>query len=68
LFEEAFPTKELKDAAMDSQPLKRAGRPIDVAYLVTYLASGESYFTSGTSQLIDGALTFDASGVAAKLD
>ncbi|MHC5534534.1 SDR family NAD(P)-dependent oxidoreductase [Priestia megaterium] len=68
LFEEAFPTKEAKDAAMASQPLKRVGRSIDVAYLVAYLASDESYFTSGTSQLIDGALNVDGSRVAAKLD
>ncbi|RAS77242.1 SDR family NAD(P)-dependent oxidoreductase [Priestia endophytica] len=67
MLEEAFPTKEIKEASIASQPLKRMGRPIDVAHLVAYLASDESYFTSGTSQLIDGALNVDASSSAAKL-
>jgi NAD(P)-dependent dehydrogenase (short-subunit alcohol dehydrogenase family) len=68
LFEESFPTQEAKDAAMASQPLKQVGRPIDVAYPVSYLASDEFYFTSGTSQLIGGALIIEGSGVAAQLD
>jgi NAD(P)-dependent dehydrogenase (short-subunit alcohol dehydrogenase family) len=56
MVDEAFPDDALK-AAADAQPLGRLGRPIDVAYLVLYLASDESWFTTGTSQIIDGGLS-----------
>ena len=59
MVEEAFPTKADMDAAAAMQPLKRFGRPIDVAYLVAYLASDEAWFTTGTSQIIDGGLSVE---------
>lgn len=57
MVDEAFPDDDAMRAAADAQPLKRLGRPIDVAYLVLYLASDESWFTTGTSQIIDGGLS-----------
>lgn len=40
-----------------SQPIKRMGEPDDVAALVTFLASDESEWLTGTAQVIDGGLT-----------
>jgi NAD(P)-dependent dehydrogenase (short-subunit alcohol dehydrogenase family) len=57
MVDEAFPTREAMDEVAAAQPLRRMGRPIDVAYLVLYLASDESWFTTGTSQIIDGGLS-----------
>ncbi|MFM9277466.1 SDR family NAD(P)-dependent oxidoreductase [Paenibacillus jiagnxiensis] len=68
MVEDAFPDQESMDAAVASQPLGRMGRPVDVAYLVVYLASDEAYFTTGTSQLIDGGFNVQASGSTAKID
>ena len=36
------------------QPMGRLGRPDEIAALAVYLASDESAFTTGTTQLIDG--------------
>ncbi|TAL83839.1 MAG: SDR family oxidoreductase [Candidimonas sp.] len=36
------------------QPIGRVGRPQEIAALALYLASDESSFTTGTSQIIDG--------------
>ena len=36
------------------QPVGRLGKPEEIAYLAIYLASDESAFTTGTSQIIDG--------------
>ena len=38
-------------------PVRRAGRPIDIAYGALYLASDESTFVTGTALVIDGGLT-----------
>jgi NAD(P)-dependent dehydrogenase (short-subunit alcohol dehydrogenase family) len=38
-------------------PVRRAGRPIDIAYGAVYLASDESTFVTGTALVIDGGLT-----------
>lgn len=67
MVDEAFPDKAAMDAVAQAQPLRRMGRPIDVAYLVVYLASDESYFTTGTSQIIDGGLSV-MGGVSPKLE
>lgn len=54
-------TESLTDAqiviASDSVPIKRVGETSDVALLVTYLASDESGFTTGSEHVIDGGLT-----------
>ena len=57
MVDQAFPTREAMEEVAAAQPLLRVGRPIDVAYLVVYLASDESWFTTGTSQIIDGGLS-----------
>lgn len=67
MVDEAFPDKASMDAVAEAQPLRRMGRPIDVAFLVVYLASDESYFTTGTSQIIDGGLSV-MGGVSPKLE
>lgn len=40
-----------------SQPIQRMGEPEDVAAVVTFLASDESAWLTGTAQVIDGGLT-----------
>ena len=40
-------------------PLKRPGRPEDIAYGVIYLASDESSYVTGTELVIDGGTTAD---------
>ena len=45
---------EVRKAFIDRQPIGRLGKPEEVAYLAVYLASGESSFTTGTAQIIDG--------------
>jgi cyclopentanol dehydrogenase len=55
--EERFtdPAVEAKAAAV--YPVRRSGRPIDIAYGALYLASDESTFVTGTALVIDGGLT-----------
>jgi NAD(P)-dependent dehydrogenase (short-subunit alcohol dehydrogenase family) len=38
-------------------PVRRAGRPLDIAYGALFLASDESTFVTGTALVIDGGLT-----------
>jgi NAD(P)-dependent dehydrogenase (short-subunit alcohol dehydrogenase family) len=45
---------ELNEAVIASTPMKRGGRPIDVAYGCLYLASDESSYVTGTELVIDG--------------
>lgn len=37
-------------------PLGRVGEPIDIAKLALFLASDDSDYISGTSNIIDGAM------------
>ncbi|QHB28809.1 short-chain dehydrogenase/reductase family oxidoreductase [Pseudomonas monteilii] len=67
MVDEAFPNQAAMDAVAAAQPLKRLGKPIDVAYLVVYLASDEAYFTTGTAQNIDGGLSV-MGGVSPQLE
>ncbi len=39
---------------VERQPMGRLGTPDEIAHLAVYLASDESAFTTGTTQLIDG--------------
>ena len=54
-------SKERLDRARDmigqSQPIARMGEPEDVASVAVFLASDESAWMTGTSQVIDGGLT-----------
>lgn len=67
MLDEVWPTKESFDEALAVQPLGRFGSAMDVAYLVLYLASDESRFTTGASEVIDGGLSVQG-GVAPVLE
>ena len=41
----------------NSQPLARTGEPADIAAAVTWLASDDSQWVTGTTQIVDGGLT-----------
>lgn len=45
------------EADMKKYPLKRYGKPEEVAYAIIYLLSDASSFTTGASLVIDGGLT-----------
>jgi NAD(P)-dependent dehydrogenase (short-subunit alcohol dehydrogenase family) len=45
------------DRNIQVYPVRRGGRPIDIAYGALYLASDESTFVTGTALVIDGGLT-----------
>lgn len=45
---------EAREQFVARQPIGRIGRAEEIAYLAIYLASDESSFTTGTSQIIDG--------------
>ena len=45
---------EVRDMFVARQPIGRIGKPEEIAQLAVYLASDESSFTTGTSQIIDG--------------
>jgi NAD(P)-dependent dehydrogenase (short-subunit alcohol dehydrogenase family) len=45
------------DRNIQMYPVRRGGRPIDIAYGALYLASDESTFVTGTALVIDGGLT-----------
>ncbi len=45
---------EVRDMFVARQPIGRIGKPEEIAHLAVYLASDESAFTTGTSQIIDG--------------
>ncbi|HVC32050.1 MAG TPA: SDR family oxidoreductase [Chloroflexota bacterium] len=48
---------EAYERAVQVYPVRRGGRPIDIAYGALYLASDESTFVTGTALVIDGGLT-----------
>ncbi len=47
----------LLQAYLDSTPLHRAGKPIDIAYMALYLASDEAAFVTGGVFVVDGGVT-----------
>ena len=47
----------LREERLNRIPLRRIGRPEDVAYGVLYLASDESSFVTGSELVIDGGTT-----------
>ncbi|WP_296744858.1 SDR family oxidoreductase, partial [Mesorhizobium sp.] len=47
-------TDGMTDALADRIPLRRIGKPADVAALVSYLASDDASFMTGESLTIDG--------------
>lgn len=46
-----------KEKLLDWYPVRRLGRPEDIAYLAVYLGSDESTFVNGATLVIDGGLT-----------
>lgn len=48
---------EVEVAFVARQPMGRVGRATEIAALAVYLASDESAFTTGTTQVIDGGLS-----------
>jgi 2-keto-3-deoxy-L-fuconate dehydrogenase len=47
-------TDKARTMFIERQPMGRLGTPDEIAHLAVYLASDESRFTTGTTQLIDG--------------
>lgn len=47
----------IEQVASQAQPVKRAGRPEDIAAAVAYLSSDDAAFVTGTSILVDGGMT-----------
>ena len=52
---EAVPEKK-RQALLEAIPLRRAGRPEEVAAAVLYLASDAAAYVTGTSLRVDGGL------------
>lgn len=50
-------TKEDLDVERQQYPLKRFGRPEEVAYGIVYLLSDASGFTTGAELVMDGGFT-----------
>src|SRR5215831_6782929 len=48
---------EVRKGFIERQPMKRIGKPEEIAALVVYLASDESAFTTGQIHVIDGGWT-----------
>ena len=53
---------QVQAAFVARQPMGRVGRVEEIAALAVYLASDESSFTTGTSQIIDGGCPIDVAG------
>ena len=49
-------SKEMKDQIRQQIPLKKLGRPQDVAQTVTFLASDNSAYITGQTIQVDGGL------------
>lgn len=47
----------LDEMMAGSQPLPRAGKPLDIAYAATYLGSDEAGFVTGAQFAVDGGLS-----------
>ena len=50
-------SQRLLDAYLQSTPLHKAGKPIDVAYMALFLASDEAAFVTGGTFVVDGGVT-----------
>ena len=48
--------EELKQQAIESTPLRRMGRPEEIAYAVAFLVSDEASFITGETLTVDGGL------------
>jgi NAD(P)-dependent dehydrogenase (short-subunit alcohol dehydrogenase family) len=50
----SHPDPEAREEQVRLTPLRRLGKPIEVAYGVLFLASDEASFITGTELVIDG--------------
>lgn len=57
ILDELYPSEEAKIALVSEIPVRRLGRPADVAEMVTFLASPESGYINGQVILLDGGRT-----------
>jgi NAD(P)-dependent dehydrogenase (short-subunit alcohol dehydrogenase family) len=57
IFDESLITDEQLEADAQRYPMKRFGRPEEVAYGIIYLLSEASSFVTGSSLVIDGGFT-----------
>ena len=55
--EPVFQSRELTEAFMRVIPLKRAGRPEEVASVALFLASDEASYITGSNIIVDGGVT-----------
>ncbi|AHF14199.1 SDR family oxidoreductase [Niabella soli] len=51
-----IPFEEYKKLALDTIPMRRLGRPKEMADLITFLASDKASYITGTNMAIDGGL------------
>ena len=56
-----FENKELLDALLENIPLKRIGKPEDVAGAAVFLASSDADYVTGASIFVDGGLLWNYS-------
>jgi NAD(P)-dependent dehydrogenase (short-subunit alcohol dehydrogenase family) len=60
LREEAIDPDLLRTGMANTQPIPRAGEPLDIANAALWLASDESSFVTGQSIVVDGGLSIEA--------
>ncbi len=51
------PDEEWKRWKIDSLPMRRLGRPIEIAWAYVYLASDEAAYVTGATLVVDGGLS-----------
>jgi NAD(P)-dependent dehydrogenase (short-subunit alcohol dehydrogenase family) len=49
-------SQRLLQAYLESTPLHKAGKPLDIAYMALYLASDEAAFVTGGVFVVDGGV------------
>ena len=57
--ERAIPAKEMMEATVNTIPLKRIAKPIEIAHPIAFLLSSEASFITGASLVVDGGKTGD---------
>ena len=57
---EAMDPDAMRNLLAQSQPIPRAGEPIDIANTALWLASDESTFVTGQSIVVDGGMSIEA--------
>ena len=73
IFERSFNFKEkqmqeLEKECINNYPLKRSGKPQEVAEAIAYLASDKASFITGVTLEIDGGSMFTSAGCATLFD